>query len=47
MAQAGPLCDRPQTILERATRPEVPTPTDQLTALHSRLMTLSELAARQ
>ena len=43
MAQAGPLCDRLQTILERATRPGTPTPTDQLTALHSRLVTLSEI----
>jgi ParB family transcriptional regulator, chromosome partitioning protein len=45
MAQAGPLCDRLQTILERATRPGTATPTDQLTALHSRLVTLSELSA--
>jgi ParB family chromosome partitioning protein len=46
MAQAGPLCDRLQTILEHATRPGVPAPTDQLTSLHHRLMTLAELAAR-
>jgi hypothetical protein len=46
MAQASPLCDRLQTILERATRPDAQTPTDQRTALHSRLMTLTELAAR-
>jgi ParB family transcriptional regulator, chromosome partitioning protein len=45
MAQAGSLCDRLQTILERATRPSTPTPTDQLTALHSRLVTLTELSA--
>jgi len=47
MAQASPLCDRLQTILERATRPDAQTPTDQRTALHSRLMTLTELAARR
>jgi len=47
MAHAGPLCDRLQTILERATRPDAATPTDQRTALHSRLMTLTELAARR
>lgn len=47
IAQAGPLCDRLQTILERATRPDAPTPAEQLTALHSRLITLTELAARR
>jgi ParB family chromosome partitioning protein len=47
MAQASPLCDRLQTILERATRPDAQAPTDQRTALHSRLMTLTELAARR
>ena len=47
IAQAGPLCDRLQSILERATRSDAPTPADQLTALHSRLMTLTALAARR
>ena len=47
IAQAGPMCDRLQTVLERATRPNASTPADQLTALHSRLMTLTELAARR
>jgi len=47
MALAGPLCDRLQMILEHATRPDAPAPTDQLTALHSRLVTLTELASRR
>jgi ParB family chromosome partitioning protein len=47
MARAAPMCDHLQAILERATRSDVPTPADQLAALHSRLMALTELAARR
>ena len=44
-AQANQLCDRLQSILERAMRPGSSMPADQRAALHKRLVTLTELAS--